>query len=151
MRRYISFTENGLNEIKNERDKISSGRKEAVENLRIAREMGDLSENAAYRVARAKLSSIDSRLRYLNYLIRTAKVISPPTNQTIGIGSKVFLTQGDKEIIYEIVGSFESDPLKGKISDKSPLGKELIGRKSGMTVKYSTPAGNKKFKIIRIA
>lgn len=147
MSQIIPFTPKGLENIKSEREKLLVKRKPAVENLRIAREMGDLSENGAYKAARAELSSIDSRLRHLSKLIRFGRVENTPTSGEVGIGSKVTLIQNGKQMAFEIVGSFESDPSLGKISHISPLGKALMGRKPGDKVTLSTPNGSSSYQV----
>lgn len=144
------FTLKGLREIKSERDIIIKKRKETVENLRTAREMGDLSENAAYHVAKQKLSSIDSRIRYLTYLIRSAKIINTPNTNIIGIGSKVGLHDGKKRSNFEIVGSYEANPHEGKISHLSPLGKALMGVSLNDKVTITTLSGIITYQVLSI-
>lgn len=147
MTKFISFTAEGLENIKKEKELLLVKRKSAVENLRTAREMGDLSENGAYKAARAELSSIDSRIRHLNYLLHVGRVENTPNTGEIGIGSKIILTQGNKQFEYELVGSFESDPSEGKISDMSPLGKVLMGKTPGAKVTLSTPSGISSYQV----
>ncbi|MBI3379656.1 transcription elongation factor GreA [Candidatus Gottesmanbacteria bacterium] len=150
MSKYFSFTAEGFLKVKKEKDDLLIKRKTAVENLRTAREMGDLSENAAYKVARGELSSIDSRIRHLNKLILFGRVETVPTNGEIGIGSKITLMHGERKLEYEIVGSFESNPSNGKISSVSPLGKALIGEKEGKSVTIFTPNGQTNYQIIDV-
>lgn len=150
MPKLISFTQEGLNKVKGEKEQLLFKRKEAVESLKVAREMGDLSENAAYRVARAKLSSMDSRLRHLDRLIRFGRVEKAPQAGIVGIGSKVKLVSAGKEYSYQIVGSYESDPSRGTISHLSPLGKALMGKREGEVIQIYLPEGNKKYQIITI-
>lgn len=150
MTQVIPFTAQGLSQIKSEKEKLLVKRKPAVENLKIAREMGDLSENGAYKAARAELSSIDSRLRHLTRLISSAKIIQTSNNGVIQFGSTVDLSSGNKHFIYEIVGSFESDPSIGKISHLSPIGKMLIGKKAGDKITISTPNGLVSYQVIGV-
>ncbi|MCL4338714.1 GreA/GreB family elongation factor [Patescibacteria group bacterium] len=148
---YILFTSSGLEKIKKEKEELLLRRPTAVENLRIAREMGDLSENGAYKAARAELSSLDSRLRHLNYLLCVGRVQTAPiVKGRIGIGSKVKLSDGKKEMEYEIVGSFESDPSQGRISHISPLGKSLMGKGQGENVTMQTPDSVVNYKVLQI-
>lgn len=149
--KFIPFTYRGLEKVKEEKEALLVKRKPAVENLRIAREMGDLSENGAYKAARAELSSIDSRLRHLTNLLRLGRVQSQPTAGTIGIGSKVKLFDGKKYVEFEIVGSFESDPTLGRISHVSPLGKSLMGKGNGDKVTIQTPNGVTSYQIISVS
>lgn len=147
---FIPFTPGGMEKIRAEKETLFAKRKEAVENLRIAREMGDLSENAAYKVARGELSAIDFRLRRLNYLIKVGRISTAPTTGKIGIGSKITIVQDKKMLEFEIVGSFESDPAKGRISHISPLGKKLMGKVKGDRITVSTPRGLTSYQVISV-
>ncbi|OGG03393.1 hypothetical protein A2W14_07500 [Candidatus Gottesmanbacteria bacterium RBG_16_37_8] len=146
----IPFTADGMEKIKAEKETLLLKRKDKVDSLRIAREMGDLSENAAYKIARMELSSLDSRVRYLSYLIRAGKVQTSPIIGKIGIGSKITILQDNKNLAFEIVGSFESNPAKGKISHLSPLGKALMGKAAEDKITVSTPGGSNSYKIISV-
>jgi len=121
-----------------------------VENLKVAREMGDLSENAAYKVARMELSAIDSRLRYLQKLILTAKITEVSKTGRAGIGSSVRYKNDNREGVYQIVGSVESDPSQNKISHLSPIGHAFMGKKSGDKVMIRTPQGQAEYDILSI-
>lgn len=150
MAKLISFTQEGLSKVKGEKEKLLFKRKEAVENLKVAREMGDLSENAAYKVARAKLSSVDSRLRHLDRLIRFGRAEQAPQDGIVGIGSRVRLVSTGKEYNYQIVGSYESDPSRGTISHLAPLGKALMGKRDGEVVQVYVPEGSREYQIITV-
>lgn len=150
MAKFILFTARGFEKVKEEKENLLIKRKPAVESLRIAREMGDLSENGAYKAARAELSSIDSRVRHLNKLILLGRIVDTPKTGEIGIGSKVVLSREGKQLEYEIVGSFESDPSEGKISHVSPIGKMLFGKKAGDRVAVLTPNGQTNYQIIGV-
>lgn len=130
--------------------RLTADRKGAVVELRTAREMGDLSENAAYHVAKSKLGTIDSRLRRLNFLIKSAAVINTVNLGTVDLGRKVTLEVSGKTIVYELVGGYESDPSKGKISSFSPIGRALMGKRVGETVKAQVPAGNVQYRILKV-
>jgi transcription elongation factor GreA len=146
----IPFTKSGYNDLKVEKEKLLHDRPEAVLSLKTARDMGDLSENAAYRAARQKLSAMDSRLRRLDMLLRLGRVIESNQSGIITIGSKVTVQHDNQTIIYTITGSFESDPSKGSISYISPLGKMLIGKSVGDTITVQTPSGKTKYTIERL-
>ena len=147
----ISFTKEGLEKVKEEVLQLLLKRPIAVNELRTAREMGDLSENAAYHVARAKLSHIDSRLRHLNNLISRSHVHAPPLQGIVGLSSKVKLQNRDQTLEYQIVGSFEADPSLGKISHISPLGRLLMGKKIGDEVSVKTPSDINLYKILNVS
>jgi transcription elongation factor GreA len=144
------FTKQGYNNLVNERDLLTKSRPNAVLNLKTARDMGDLSENAAYRVARSKLSSIDRRLRFLNKILNNAYVIETKFNGMVDVGCLVTVETKFGESIYQIVNSHESDLAHGKISYYSPVGKSLIGKRVNEVVEVSTPNGITTYKIKEI-
>lgn len=146
----ITFTQDGLEKIKREYKDLKNNRVEAVENLKKARELGDLSENGFYKAARARLSSIDNHLFRMEMMIKLAKVREVSKDE-IGTGSRVTLIDGKEERIFEIVGDYEADPLSNKITQNSPLGKALIGRSINDQIEYSTPSGTKTYTIKYIA
>lgn len=139
----IPFTQDGYNKLLEEKKKLLLERPEAVDHLRRAREMGDLSENGYYKASRAKLSSLDARLRHLEKLIRFGKVVATANTGYIDIGSMVTIQDGQKEVTYTIVGGYESDPSKQTISYLSPIGKALVGKQSGEDVLVETPTGRR--------
>jgi transcription elongation factor GreA len=141
MKKTYPITKEGLEDKKNEYEQLQQRRVEAVKELSIARDMGDRSENAAYKSARWKLSGIDRQLRYLKNVIANAKVVEPAQEGIVGIGAKVKLRTEDKEVEYKIVGGHESDISKGYISFLSPIGKALMRKKVGDVVEVSVPAG----------
>lgn len=148
----IQFTQAGLDKIIAERDKLLAERPDAVSHLTKAREMGDLSENGYYKESRARLSFIDGRLRHLEGIIKFAEVVTPQSGSTINFGSKVKLSNGNKqEMEYTVVGSFESDPLQKTISAKSPLGSALMGKKTGDKIEVATPNGTNHYKILGVS
>lgn len=140
----IPFTKEGFEKIKFDYEALKSSRPEAVETLRRARDLGDLSENGLYKAARAQLSSIDSRLSRLEILIKLADVQESKPG-IIGVGSRVSLREGDNETTYVIVGEYEVNPKEKKISTASPIGRALVGKKVGDTVEISLPT--KKFNL----
>ena len=148
--RKIQFTKQGYEDLVQEEKKMQENRVLAVKELQRAREMVDLSENAAYKVARSRLSGIDNRLRRVKGILKWAVVIQPPLNGFADIGSKVVIHDGDEERIIVLVDGFESDFMKGKISVHSPIGKALRGKKEGDKVTVITPAGQVKYTILKI-
>lgn len=150
MIKFVPITSSGLLKFKEEKEQLLEKRKSAVVNLRTAREMGDLSENAAYKVARMELSAIDARLRKLEYIIRFSKIIENADKDRIGFDSKVKLEWDGNESEYTVVGGYESNPTQGKISHLSPIGKALFGKKAGDEITVHTPKGVTKYKIIAI-
>lgn len=146
--RPILMTKEGLKKLQNELEILQNERPAAVLELKNARELGDLSENGRYKAARAKLSSIDARLRSLSHTIRFAKVKEVNSSlHIVDIGLTVYLENRDGVFEYKIVGEFEANPIEKKISHHSPLGRALLGKKVGETVSVETPQGEKSFKI----
>jgi len=141
------FTKKGYETFIEEQKQLKIERIKAVANLKIAREMGDLSENAAYRVARTKLSSIDYRLRYLSKIIDSGYIIDRPFVGVVDIGCLVTVENESGTKIYQVVNSHESNINKGKISYYSPVGQALMGKKINDTVKIMTPNGETTYKI----
>lgn len=139
--RTILFTEEGFEKVKKEFVELKNKRVEAVAELKRAREMGDLSENAAYKVARMQVNQIDLRLRRLTLFLRIGKVVERPFTGAVDINTKVTISDGQKEIRYAIVGDQEANPHEGKISPASPLGKALMGKREGEKVNVITPSG----------
>ena len=146
----IAFTKIGLEKLKKELEQLQKDRPTAVKSLQLAREMGDLSENAAYKVARSKLSSIDGRIRNLQKVIDKAFVPDIKFNGLTSIGCNVKISENGREQTFQVVGSYESDIENKKISIHSPVGRALIGKRSGDIAKIITPSGIKEYKIISV-
>jgi len=146
----VYLTKEGFEELVKERDNLIGERPIAVGHLKAARELGDLSENGYYKASRAKLSFIDSRLTHLKSIIKNSKKITISSTNTVQIGNTVEIKNGNVNHIYKIVSKFEADPMNKKISDMSPLGKALLGRKVGEKVNVITPSGAKEYTIVQI-
>ncbi len=128
-------------------------RMEIAEALETARGFGDLSENAEYHEARKQQAELEARIKEIEYLLQNAK-ISSKTGRTgeVTVGSKVTLSKkGDNtKFIYEIVGAAEADILENKISNESPLGRALLGKKKGDEFDFESPAGKISYKIVSV-
>ncbi|OGG05102.1 hypothetical protein A2Z33_07255 [Candidatus Gottesmanbacteria bacterium RBG_16_52_11] len=146
----IPMTAEGYRKLQEESESLKASRPEAVDNLRKAREMGDLSENGYYKAARARLSFLDARLRRADRLIRAALVVPRATGDRVGIGSNVNIHDGTESATYTIVGGYESDPELHTISHLSPVGKSLMGKVPGDTVEVLTPSGKRTYKILHV-
>lgn len=147
----IPFTKSGYENLLIEKKKLLAQRPEAVDHLKKAREMGDLSENGYYKASRAQLSFLDARLRRLERLIKLGTVVENVQSDSVQIGSVVTITNGTKEFEYTIVGGYESDPSKKTISHISPIGRALIGKKVNDKVLVHAPSGDVTYTILRIA
>ena len=147
----IPFTQSGIEQIKQQLNDLIAKRPEAVKQLTRGRDMGDLSENGLYKAAKMELNNIDREIRNLKYLLKYGKVFSPLDNVTVQIGHKVIVEtlNGKKEFL--IVGEYESDPKIKKISHKSPIGYNLMGRKTGDKINIKTPSGITSYLITEIS
>ena len=129
-------------------------RKEVAQKIKEAREQGDLSENAEYDAAKDEQRDIEARIEELEKILKNAEVVveDDVDLDKINIGCKVKIldVEFNEELTYKIVGSTEANSLKGKISNESPVGKALIGKKVGDEVKIETPSGESAFKILEI-
>lgn len=152
----ILVTEEGYQELINELEtrKIKT-RKEISERIKAALAEGDLSENAEYSESKEEQNKNESRIIVLEYTLKHVKVVKHNINNkdTIQIGSKVVVRdiEFDEIMNYMIVGATEADPVAGKISNLSPLGSQLLGKKQGDEIDVSSPGGIVKYKIIEIA
>ncbi len=129
-------------------------RKEVAEKIKEAREQGDLSENAEYDAAKDEQRDIEARIEELENILKNAEVVVEEEGDLdkIGIGCtvKILDIEYDEELEYKIVGSSEADSLKGKISNESPVGKALIGAKTGDAVEVETQAGVFTYRVLSI-
>lgn len=131
------LTQNGLLNLNKELDSLKNKLPKAIERLTRAREQGDLSENSEYAAAKEELDNLNSRILELERNIQQAQVVSGNNGGTIDIGSLVTVEVDGIKREFTLVGSLESDPINGKISIESPVGKALLGKKIGDQVKLN--------------
>ncbi|MEK7501365.1 MAG: transcription elongation factor GreA [Patescibacteria group bacterium] len=147
------LTKEKLAELKKELEYLKSEkRKEVAEHLEYSKKLGDLSENAEYHQAREDQAEVEDRIGRLETLLQNAIIIDAPTGDIITVGTTLRIERnGDnKSYLYTIVGSEEADMSHGKISNLSPLGSALIGRKKGESIEVPTPKGVMKYTIMMI-
>ena len=147
------LTQEKYQEFKKELDLLrTTRRKEVAEDLEYAKKLGDLSENAEYQQAREEQAAVEDRINHIEQLLKTAVIVNERHSDTVGIGSTVKVQkEGDAEVrSYKIVGSEEADMTHGKISNLSPIGAALIGKKKGDTFAISTPKGKIAYTLIGI-
>lgn len=141
MKKLFKLTQDGIDEMKQELDALIAERPEITERIRSARELGDLSENAEYASARSEQERSENRIAEVEHILKNVEVINAPKNGTkVHLGSVVNLKGTGKDKKFQVVGTVEADPLEGKISDESPIGKALLGKKVGDEVEIVTPA-----------
>ena len=130
-----------------------NGRAEAAEKIRVAREFGDLSENAEYDIAKEEQAKMEAGILEIEAKLRNVKIIEAGGKSgVIDLGSKVRICMAGSadEIEYEIVGTHESNPMEGRISNESPIGKALIGKRKGDEITVHAPAGEVKYRVLKI-
>ncbi|HEX9679313.1 MAG TPA: transcription elongation factor GreA [Candidatus Saccharimonadales bacterium] len=135
------LTPGGLEELKRELETLKARRLTIAEKLKNARELGDLSENAEYHTAREEQIQVEGRISDIEHVVSHVELIQTPKDKTIvELGNTVTLNNGQDRHLT-VVGSVEADPAENRISDESPLGKAILGKKVGDKVEIETPAG----------
>jgi transcription elongation factor GreA len=151
MKSDVKLTKEGLEALTSElADLRDVKRPKLVDRLANARSQGDLSENSDYQSAKEELEFLDGRIEELEDVIKTASVASVTKSGGVDVGTKVTVRLNGKEIVFNIVGEWEADPMNKKISHESPLGKALVGRKVGNKVEVEAPAGIVEYEILAI-
>src|SRR5436190_10780808 len=129
-------------------------RREIAERIRVAREFGDIAENAEYDSAKNDQAHLEARIAMLEERLKNARVVTRKEIKSgeVSIGTKVRLrdVKANKTVEYHIVGSAEANPAENKLSNESPVGKAIMGRKKGEVVEVAAPRGKLKFKIMDI-
>lgn len=151
MKNDIKLTKEGLEALKTElADLRDVKRPKLVDRLSNARSQGDLSENSDYQSAKEELEFLDGRIDELEEVIKGASVVPVSKAGGVGVGTKVTVKVGGSEVVFNVVGEWEADPMQKKISHESPLGKALIGKKVGDKVDVEAPAGKVAYEILAI-
>jgi transcription elongation factor GreA len=151
----VILTAEGHEKLKEEIEYLSNEkRREVAERIRVAREFGDIAENAEYDDAKNEQAMLEHRIAQLEERLRNARVIEADevTTEAVSIGSKVRLKDMDanKTVEYHIVGAAEANPAEKKLSNESPVGKAIMGKKKGEVVEVTAPRGSLKYKIMDI-
>ncbi len=146
------LTQDGINELRKEVDSLVAERPVIADNIKTAREFGDLAENAEYQTARIEQEKNEARISEVEAILANAEVITAPAKSSgkVVLGSTVKLKNGSTKE-FQVVGTVEADPLNGKISDESPIGQALLGKKVGDEVEIKTPAETTHYKIVEIS
>lgn len=146
------LTREGLKELQDKLYELKTvRRREIAEAINAAKEQGDLSENAEYVNAKEEQSRIEQHIAEMEVLLKNAQVIEKPDTNSVSIGNTVTLKCNGESKTYQIVGSNEADPRHGKVSNESPIGQALLGKRARETITIPTPAGDKECTIIKIA
>jgi transcription elongation factor GreA len=151
----VILTAEGYEKLKQEIEFLQNDkRREVADRIRIAREFGDIAENAEYDDAKNEQALLEARIAKLEEQLSAARVIEADeiTSDVVSIGSHVKLKDMDdnKTVEYHIVGSAEANPAEQKLSNESPVGKAILGKKKGEVVEVAAPRGSLKYKIMDI-
>ena len=155
----VILTPEGYKKLQAEIEELSTvRRREVADRIRIAREFGDIAENAEYDSAKNDQAHLEARIAMLEERLKNARVVTKreitaaQKSGEVSVGTKVKLRDmgSNKTVEYHIVGSAEADPAELKLSNESPVGKAIIGHKKGDVVEAPTPRGAKKFKIMEV-
>ena len=150
------LTKEGYQKLQEELDYLRTAKRQEVANrLHEAMEGGELIENAEYEAAKNEQASVEGRIQELDLLLASAKIIEDngrKKSDSVQLGSKVTIKEGNFEAeTFTIVGAAEANPREGKISNESPIGKAILNRKVGDSIKVETPGGTYNVKILKVA
>ena len=137
IKKSISLTADGKKELEKELDELIKSRPAIAERIATARSFGDLSENEEYSSARNEQKMTENRIIEIQDILKNAKVIRGGKKSKVDLGAVVSLTMNGKKVEYSIVGPTEANPLEGKISNESPIGKALLGHKAGESFEFN--------------
>lgn len=150
MKKIYQITEPGKAELEAELVTLKGRRGEIADKIAEARNYGDLSENADYDTAREDQALVETRIAEIEDILANAEIIKAVKSSRITVGSTVELKYDGKTVTYTLVGPVEADPLEGKISNESPIGEALMGKKVGENVTITTPKGEIVYEIISV-
>lgn len=150
MKKQYQITEQGKKELEKELLELKSRRGDVAEKIANARDFGDLSENAEYDAAREEQGLLETRIAEIEEILLNADIIKASHKKTIDLGSRVELKRDGKVVVYTIVGPVEADPLEGRVSNESPIGVALFGKKVGDEAIIATPKGSITYTIANV-
>lgn len=151
MKKAFLLTKEGVSDLQKELSGLIGERGPVADAIKTAREFGDLAENAEYQSARQEQEKLEARIAEVEHILSNVEVITKPKGDSkVQVGSTVTLKNGSIKK-FQVVGTVEADPLNGKISDESPIGQALLGKKLGDAVEIVTPAETATYKITDIS
>ena len=152
MRKVFHLTKEGVEELQKELEMLLSKKPLIAEAIKAARELGDLKENSEYQSARTEQEQNENRISEVENILKNVELIKKPKGDSkVQLGSTVKLKSGKVEKQFQIVGTVEADPLNGKISDESPIGSALLGKKVGDLVEITTAVDTQSYKVEAIS
>lgn len=146
IKKSVNLTSEGKKELEKELDELIKNRPAIAERIATARAFGDLSENEEYSSARNEQKIAESRILEIQDILKNAKIIRGGKKDKVVLGATVALDMGGRKVEYTLVGPTEANPLEGKISNESPIGKIIFGRKAGEAVDFN----GKEVKVLEI-
>lgn len=150
MKKTYQLTDQGRKELQAELETLKSRRSVIADKIAEARDYGDLSENAEYDSAREEQGIVETRIAEIEDILMNAEDIKVSKTDSVTLGSNVTLKTAEREVSYTVVGPVEANPIEGKVSSESPIGKALMSQKVGATVSIETPKGTTSYEIIGI-
>lgn len=150
MKKLYQLTKDGKLELEKELDELKGRRGDIADKIADARDYGDLSENAEYDSAREEQGLVESRIAEIEDIIQNSEIIATRKKSHVDLGSTVELNTNGKKVVYSVVGPVEADPLEGKVSNESPIGQALMGKKVGDKATITTPKGEIEYDIVSI-
>lgn len=152
MKKQFHLTKEGVDELKTELEELVAQRGPIAERIKTAREFGDLSENAEYTSARQEQERVEGRIGEIEHILQNVEIIAKPRGGSkVQLGSTVKLKGGSGTKEFKVVGTVEADPLNGKISDESPIGRALLGKIEGDKVEITAAGEMVAYKIVDIS
>lgn len=145
------ITAHGKKELEAELKTLKGRRGEIADKIAEARDFGDLSENAEYEVAREEQGVVETRIAEIEDILQNSEIIKAGSKTKVTLGSKVELKTGRKSFTYTVVGPVEADPIEGRISNESPIGAAIFGKKAGEAVAIPTNKGKVTYEIVSIS
>lgn len=147
----IPFTKEAYEKLKSECLRLKKLREEVIVRLQAARELGDLSENGAYKYAKFELGNIGRQLRQINYQLTNGEVREKDSSDgVIRFGNLVTVKNDEKSLTFILVSEYEANPQEAKLSLNSPIGQAVLGKKAGDTVVVTLPAGQTQYRIVEV-
>lgn len=150
MKKQYQITESGLKELNRELEVLKGRRGAIAAKIAEARDYGDLSENAEYDSAREDQGIVETRVAEIEDILQNAEIIKAKKGSSVALGSTVELKSGKSSFTYSVVGPVEADPLNSKISNESPIGQALMGKKVGEEATITTPKGSTTYEVVAI-
>lgn len=150
MKKQYQITADGKKELEAELLGLKARRGKVADKISEARDFGDLSENAEYDAAREEQGLLETRIAEIEDIVNNAEIIKATQKSTIGLGSRVELKNGAVKVKYVIVGPVEANPIEGKISNESPIGMALYGKKVDDKITITTPKGDISYSIVSV-